>query len=132
MVKKPLGGFLQQMCKLAAVKTARELDDRELLERFVTQKNEAAFTVLVERHGRMILGVCRRVLDNTHDAEDAWQTTFLVLAQKAASIRKTTSLPSWLHGVAARVAAHLRRERARRCKREQESPAAGTADPAAA
>jgi RNA polymerase sigma factor (sigma-70 family) len=131
MAKKPLGIFLQQICKLAAVRTGRELDDRELLERFVAEKDEAAFTILVERHGKMILGVCRRMLDSAHDAEDACQTTFLVLAQKAASIRKTTSLPSWLHGVAARVAAHLRREHARRTRREQEGQTPPVSDPTA-
>jgi RNA polymerase sigma factor (sigma-70 family) len=131
MAKKSLGRFLRQVCKLAAVQTARESDDRALLERFVAQKDEAAFAVLVERHGRMVLGVCRRVLGSSHDAEDACQTTFLVLAQKAGSIRKTTALPSWLHGVAARVAAQLRRESMRRRQHEHESPEPAVADAAA-
>jgi len=120
MANKSLNGVFQHICKLAAVQSARQLADHELLKRFAAGNDEAAFTVLVQRHAPMILGVCRRLLGNTHDAEDACQTAFLVLAQKAASIRKTTSLPSWLHGVALRVAAHLRRERVRRCKREQE------------
>ncbi len=97
MANKSLNGVLQHICKLAAVQSARELADQELLHRFVAGKDEAAFTVLVQRHGPMILGVCRRMLGSAHDAEDACQASFLVLAQKAASIRKTTSLSSWLH-----------------------------------
>src|SRR5262249_12958250 len=67
-------------------------------------------------------GVCRRALRHAHDAEDACQATFLVLARKAASIRKKTSISSWLHGVAIRVAAGLKRERSRRRRHEQEAP----------
>jgi RNA polymerase sigma factor (sigma-70 family) len=130
MANKSLNGILQHLCKLAAVQSARQLADHELLQRFAGGKDEAAFTVLVQRHAPMILGVCRRMLGNSHDAEDACQTAFLVLAQKATSIRKTTSLRSWLHGVAVHVATHLRRERVRRCKRERESQTAAMADPA--
>jgi RNA polymerase sigma factor (sigma-70 family) len=131
MANKSLNRALQHICRLAAVPTARELADHELLNRFIGEKDEAAFAVLVERHGRMVLGVCRRALGSAHDAEDACQTTFLVLAQKASSIRKTTSLPSWLHGVASRVAASLKRERMRRCRRERESHRPPVPDPAA-
>src|SRR5262245_13207272 len=67
----------------------------------------------------MVLGVCRRALGDVHDAEDACQATFLVLARNAASIRKRTSLSSWLHGAACRVAASLKRERSRRQRHEQ-------------
>ncbi|HEV3343667.1 MAG TPA: sigma-70 family RNA polymerase sigma factor, partial [Pirellulales bacterium] len=122
---------MQHICNLTAVQSARELADHELLQRFVAGKDEAAFTVLVQRHGPMILGVCRRMLGSSHDAEDACQASFLVLAQKAASIRKTTSLSSWLHGVASRVAAKLKRERARRYKRENDSQPCAVPDPAA-
>src|SRR5262245_52714029 len=121
MADKSLNRALRHISRLAAVQTARGLADHELLKRFVGEKDEAAFAVLVERHGRMVLGVCRRALGSAHDAEDACQATFLVFAQKAGSIRKTTSLPSWLHGVASRVAANLKRERMRRCRRERES-----------
>src|SRR5438105_925815 len=119
MAKQPLNGVMQHLRKVAAVQTYRELSDCDLLERFVGARDEAAFTVLIERHGPMVLGVCRRALPNFHDAEDACQATFLVLARKAASVRKKTSLISWLHGVACRVAANLKRNHARRKSREE-------------
>src|SRR5580765_7546964 len=120
MAKQPLNGVLQHLRKVAAVHTERELSDRELLARFLAARDESAFTVLIERHGPMVLGVCRRSLPNLHDAEDACQATFLVLARKAASVRKKTSLGSWLHGVACRVASKLKRDHARRTRRERE------------
>src|SRR5580704_12477281 len=104
MGRQSLNGVLQHLRTMAAVQTTRGLSDCELLERFLKGHDEAAFTVLIERHGSMVLGVCRRALPNFHDAEDACQATFLVLARKAASVRKKPSLSSWLHGVACRVA----------------------------
>src|SRR5436305_13255306 len=114
MAKQSLNSVLQDLRKAAAVQSYRGLPDRELLERFVGAREEAAFTVLIERHGPMVLGVCRRALPNFHDAEDACQATFLALARKAASVRKKASLSSWLHGVASRVAANQKRVYARR------------------
>src|SRR5436309_12675748 len=119
MARQPLTGVLQHLRTVAAVQTCRELSDRELLERFVGARDEAAFIVLIERHGPMVLGVCRRALPNAHDAEDACQATFLVLARKAASVRKQSSLGNWLHGVARRVAVKLKRDHARRTSRER-------------
>src|SRR4051795_11517597 len=78
--------------------------DGEFLERFLTDRDEAAFADLVARHGPMVLGVCRRVLGNAHDADDAFQATFLALAQKAESISSAAALSSWLYRVAYRVA----------------------------
>jgi RNA polymerase sigma factor (sigma-70 family) len=78
--------------------------DAALLDRFVHQRDEAAFADLVKRHGPMVLRLCRRVLGDVHHAEDAFQATFLVLARKAASIRRRDSVAAWLYGVALRVA----------------------------
>jgi RNA polymerase sigma factor (sigma-70 family) len=89
----------------------RYASDRELLERFLTADHveaEAAFTILVERHGPMVLNVCRHVLADSHDAHDAFQATFLVLLRRARSIRNRDSLASWLFGVAMRVARRAR------------------------
>jgi RNA polymerase sigma factor (sigma-70 family) len=91
------------------------LSDAELLERVVSQTDAAAFEVLVWRHGALVLGLCRRVLRHEHDAEDAFQATFLILMRKAGSIGKRQALGSWLYKVAFRVALRLRaRQRARR------------------
>jgi RNA polymerase sigma factor (sigma-70 family) len=92
--------------------------DREVLGRFVADRDEAAFAELVRRHGGMVLGVCRRALGNTPDAEDACQATFLVLARKAAAVRRGDAVGSWLYGVARRVALRLRTATARRRGRE--------------
>src|SRR2546423_1661587 len=78
--------------------------DRELLQRFATLQDEEAFTLLVRRHGPMVLAVCRRVLNQMQDAEDAFQATFLVLARKAASVRWRESVGGWLYEVAQHVA----------------------------
>jgi RNA polymerase sigma factor (sigma-70 family) len=88
--------------------------DHELLERFTYQQDGVAFAALIERHGPMVLGVCRRVLGLEQDAEDAFQATFLVLAVKARSIRKRGSLGSWLYGVASRLSLKMRAQAARR------------------
>src|SRR2546426_10693916 len=82
--------------------------DTELLQRFSERREEAAFEALVKRHGPMVLSVCRRVVQNSDDAEDAFQGTFLVLVRRAASIRKPELLSNWLYGVAYRVAARAR------------------------
>ena len=103
--------------------------DAHLLERFVEHHDETAFNMLVRRHGRMVLCVCRQVLGNEHDAEDAFQATFLVLARSCASIRKGTALPSWLYGVAYRISQHARRAAARRQAHEQKATPVSHAEP---
>src|SRR5262245_39872543 len=105
---------LRHLRTLAAVRTSAALSDGELLGRFVHAHDEAAFTVLLERHGPMVLRVCRRVLGHAQDAEDACQATFLVLVRRAASVRQRGSLASWLYGVAYRTARKLQTNRARR------------------
>src|SRR5438132_1625553 len=88
--------------------------DCELLERFTSQRDEAAFAALVRRHGPTVLGVCRRVLRDSNDCDDAFQATFLVLLRKARSIRTPELLGNWLYGVAYRTAVRARSERVRR------------------
>jgi RNA polymerase sigma factor (sigma-70 family) len=97
------------------------LSDALLLERFVSIRDdagEAAFRALVARHGAMVLRVCRNVLHDPHEAEDAFQVTFLALARKAGAIRKQDSIGSWLHGTAVRVAMKARTAARRRLARE--------------
>lgn len=96
------------------------LTDGQLLGRFVAARDEIAFEALVHRHGPMVLGVCRRVLRNAHDAEDAFQATFLLLARKAASVVKRDSVGSWLYAVAYRTAQESREANARRRTREEQ------------
>src|SRR5262249_20417010 len=95
------------------------LTDEHLLERFLQRREEASFTLLVVRHGPMVRSVCRRLLQDEHEAEDAFQATFLVLTRSAAAIRQRQSLASWLYGVAYRIACKTRTRAARRQGREQ-------------
>jgi RNA polymerase sigma factor (sigma-70 family) len=123
-----LGGLLRY---LRRVSDAEGTGDAQLLQRFVRDRDEAAFAELVDRHGPMVLGVCRRVLRDAHDAEDAFQATFLVLAHKARSISRPQALGGWLHCVARRTALRARLGRGR--LRTQESvlddlPAPGTTE----
>src|SRR5262245_53810250 len=101
MATADLSHVLDRARRLAAGDPAAP-PDAVLLARFVALRDEAAFAALVARHGSMLFSVCRRVLHDRHDAEDACQATFLVLARKASSIRRKTTLGAWLHGVAFR------------------------------
>lgn len=92
--------------------------DSDLLRRFVTRREDSAFAELIARHGPMVLGVCRRVLNNPSDAEDAFQGTFIVLACKAASIARPDLLGTWLYRVAYRIALRARAEIAVRKDRQ--------------
>jgi RNA polymerase sigma-70 factor (ECF subfamily) len=92
--------------------------DADLLQRFARRRDEEAFTALLHRHGPMVLGVCRRVLHNAHDAEDAFQATFLVLARKARSVGRPELLGNWLYGVACRTALKARAHIAKRRRKE--------------
>ena len=95
-----------------------QLTDGQLLSRFVAERCESAFAALLQRHGSLVYGVCRNILRHEQDAEDAFQGTFLVLAHKAAAIRKQASVGSWLYGVAYRIARTARVAAARRRDRE--------------
>ncbi len=114
--------LMQCLRKLVAAPSCADVPDPQLLERFLTQRSEAAFAALVQRHGPMVLSVCRRVLHHTQDAEDAFQATFLVLARKAGSIRKHESVGSWLHGVAYRVSRMSKNKETRRRARQRGIP----------
>src|SRR5437870_1758340 len=115
---KSLGNMVRQLRKWAGARDANTLADQDLLCRYITAKDETAFSCLVKRHGPMVLGMCRKMLRQEQDAEDAFQATFLVLAKKATAIRKQESVGSWLYSVAFRVASKLRAVQARRKARE--------------
>jgi RNA polymerase sigma factor (sigma-70 family) len=104
----------RQLRTLFGAGTTVGVDDLQLLERFVSGRDEAAFEALIARHGPMVLGVCRRFLANPADVDDAFQATFLVLVKRAGSLRNRDLLAHWLYGVANRVAMHARSEASRR------------------
>jgi RNA polymerase sigma factor (sigma-70 family) len=106
------------------------LRDAQLLQRFAGVRDEQAFAVLVHRHGPLVLGVCRRILQSVHDAEDAFQATFLVLARRASAIRKPDSLASWLYEVAYRLARKMKADVSKRRVRECKVPPAAPVGPA--
>src|SRR5437870_11219228 len=119
MVNAQLHGVLRHLRGLRDAQALTEAPDAQLLEWFARGHEEAPFAALVRRHGPMVWGVSRRVLPHVHDAEDVFQASFLLLARKAASIRKAASVGSWLHGVAHRLALKLRLQQARRQAREK-------------
>ena len=105
---------VRQISSLFEGSSVAGLSDRQLLDRFVSDPDsarEAAFAALVSRHGSLVLAVCVDVLSNQHDAEDAFQAVFLILAQKARSIREPDLLANWLYGVALRTARHAKHRR---------------------
>jgi RNA polymerase sigma factor (sigma-70 family) len=112
------GTLLRHIRKLALGNCAPPGSDSQLLDAFLTHRDESAFAALMARHGPLVLRVCRRVLGQEQDAEDAFQATFLVLARHVGSIRKRQALGSWLYGVAYRTAMEAKRRAARRRKHE--------------
>jgi RNA polymerase sigma factor (sigma-70 family) len=123
MVARPLDLVLRRLA-------TESRSDRELLEQFLTGKNEQAFAALVQRHQGMVHSVCRSVLRHCQDAEDACQAAFLVLAKQARSIRDANALAGWLHGVAFRIASQAKKQAARRrlCERRAASTEVSTED----
>ena len=105
------------------------LSDGQLLDRFVERREASTFEAIVERYGPLVWGVCRRILRDHHDAEDAFQATFLVLARKAASVLPREKLGNWLYGVAFQTAMKARATRAKR--RVRERPAGEMTEPEA-
>ncbi len=126
---EPLLNHLQHLLGQA---NADLSDDASLLKRFVSRRDETAFAALLARHGPMVLGVCRRILRHDHEAEDAFQAVFLLLARKASSLRHPETLAAWLYGAARRLALTAQRSNRRRRHHENacaKSALAGNADP---
>jgi RNA polymerase sigma factor (sigma-70 family) len=119
MARGPLGHILHQFQRLIATRQDGAPSDGQLLERFAAQHDENAFALLVQRHGPMVLNVCRRVLQDEHAGEDAFQAAFLVLVRRAGALDGRGSVASWLYTVAYHIALRARADAARR--RAQES-----------
>jgi DNA-directed RNA polymerase specialized sigma24 family protein len=130
MAKPTVDPILQWIRRMVEDERIKNLPDQELLGRFTGARDNAAFACLLRRHGPMVLDVCRNVAGNDADAEDAFQATFLILAQKASSIRRLTSVGSWLYGVAFRTALKAQAACAKRQKHElRAARAAGNSPP---
>jgi RNA polymerase sigma factor (sigma-70 family) len=112
-------GVMRHLRRAALRHDGGGLTDGQLIERFLSAREEAAFEALVRRHGPMVFGVCRRVLACAHDAEDAFQATFLVLVRKAAAFAARDTVGNWLYGVAYRTAQKARSAAARRRAKEK-------------
>ncbi len=125
MANEQRGSVIESVQRLFDAGTLSALSESQLLERFLTDRDKAAFEAILLRHGGMVLGVCRRVLHNPHDVDDAFQATFLVLVEKARSIRDREVLGVWLHGVARRVAVRAK-VNSRRRKAQERSGTEGT------
>jgi RNA polymerase sigma factor (sigma-70 family) len=123
-----MGAVVHYLRDLVRPGAEAEPTDAQLLERFIAGREEQAFANLMMRHGPMVQGVCRRLLQHVQDAEDVFQATFLVLARKAGSVRKRASLASWLYGVAYRLARKALVAAARRRARERKAPAMANPD----
>jgi RNA polymerase sigma factor (sigma-70 family) len=131
MASGQLGTVVAFLRRATPIQEVGDPTDGQLLERYVVNRDEAAFAALVHRHAPLVWGVCRRLLAAAHDAEDAFQATFLVLVRRAGSIGKRESVRSWLYGVAYRVAARARSGVARRQSREKPLGDLPRIDPAA-
>jgi RNA polymerase sigma factor (sigma-70 family) len=136
MTSREMAGLVPYLRRIVLKQDSEGVSDAELLERFVTRRDEAAFELLLWRHGKMVLGVCQRVLRDRHEAEDAFQASFLVLARRAGSIGQREAIGSWLYRVAYRAALDAKARRARRVLRgaatEDLSCVASPTDPASA
>src|SRR5438552_15980339 len=118
MANQALRMLIQHLHSVAGLQGSGRATDAELLERFAVARDQAAFEVLVWRHGPMVLSLCRRILRHEQDAEDAFQATFLTLVRKAGSIANREALGSWLYKVAYRVALEANGRTVQRARRE--------------
>jgi RNA polymerase sigma factor (sigma-70 family) len=123
--------LVDHLREMAEAAQYRDTSDQDLIQAFAGGNSEAAFGALVRRHGPMVLGVCRRVLGNEQDAEDAYQATFLVLARKARHLQSRELVGNWLYGVARRTAQKARVARSRRSGHEEAAPVRDSKDPVA-
>ncbi len=119
MSTEPLGDAIRRMGRSAGLQGALSETDAQLLERFVARRDEPSFAALMVRHGPMVLCLCRQMLRDAQEAEDAFQAAFLVLVRNARTIRNRPSLSAWLYGVAYKVAARLRGRAERRRTHER-------------
>lgn len=118
MATAKLSDMIVQLGHQVSNPPSPDSSDADLLARFLADRDEQAFTLIVRRHGPMVLGVCRRTAGSHHLAEDAFQAVFIVLARKAVSVRPRTALPGWLYGVAYRTSLRARTMADRRRRRE--------------
>ncbi|HEV3118468.1 MAG TPA: sigma-70 family RNA polymerase sigma factor, partial [Gemmataceae bacterium] len=120
MAASKMSRFVQHLHRAVLLRDGAGLTDGQLLHDYLSRHEEAALAALVRRHGPMVWGVCRRVVRNYHDAEDAFQATFLVLVRRAASITSPELLANWLYGVAHQTALKARATTAKRRARERQ------------
>jgi RNA polymerase sigma factor (sigma-70 family) len=127
MKNEKIGAALHHIHSLFGEGTLAGLPDARLLERYSAQRDESAFAVLVQRHGPMVMGVCRGMLDDSNDADDAFQATFLLLARKSSTLWVDDSIGGWLHRVACRIALQVKADQVRRREQERRAAALATA-----
>jgi RNA polymerase sigma factor (sigma-70 family) len=123
MAKGQLQTVLEHIYHVAGPGAGRDDTDRRLLQRFARLRDESAFSLLVQRHGPLVWGVCWRVLQQVQDAEDAFQATFLILASRAGAVRWHDSVANWLYEAAHRLAHEIKTRNARRSRHEQQAAA---------
>lgn len=121
MAHEPLAMVLRHLRRWVGGGTGEAESDGNLLERFAATHDQAAFATLMQRHGPLVLSVCRRLLADPHAVDDAFQATFVVLVRRAAALKREGSLGSWLYTVAYRIALKARAQSARRRSREQQA-----------
>src|SRR5437868_13514295 len=120
MATSQLSGVIQHLRRTVLLRDGAGMTDGQLLSDYISRRDEAALAALVHRHGPMVWGVCRRVLRNYHDAEDAFQAAFLVFVRKAGSIAARELVANWLYGVAHQTALKARATAAKKNARERQ------------